>query len=278
MKKLFLSALFISIASITTFSQGLWQSGTSNDVVYTLRKVGINTSLPQYNLDVAGSSHAFNSYTDSLSQALSMKAKTAQFDFMLALTANIDNLSVSLDATIKGKLFTNNIYAQDIIAKSIDAEKYLLKGNPFPVSPWKTEPDGSISFNGQVLVKRLDASEGISIGNFKFKNGGSVLPPAPIKDTISSSYEIVLRSDAELLQLAANQVRVQQQLGVGKIPGAGVALDIVGDVKSTGSIGCTSLSSSSVTTNNAYVNGNLRLSNLSGSGDRVLFIDPNGNL
>src|SRR3990172_7739823 len=164
MKKLFLSALFISIASITTFSQGLWQSGTSNDVVYTLRKVGINTSLPQYNLDVAGSSHAFNSYTDSLSQALSMKAKTAQFDFMLALTANIDNLSVSLDATIKGKLFTNNIYAQDIIAKSIDAEKYLLKGNPFPVSPWKTEPDGSISFNGQVLVKRLDASEGISIG------------------------------------------------------------------------------------------------------------------
>src|SRR3989304_5606105 len=213
-----------------------------------------------------------------MGQALSMKAKTAQFDSMLALTANVDELSVSLDATIKGKLFTQNIDSKDIFANSVDAKNYFINGNPFPLIHWTINPDGSIQYTGQVLVKRLDASEGISIGNFKFKNGGSVLPPAPIKDTISSSYEIVLRSDAELLQLAANQVSVQQQLGVGKPPGAGVALDIVGDVKSTGSIGCTSLSSSSVTTNNAYVNGNLRLSNLSGSGDRVLFIDPNGNL
>jgi len=242
-------------------------------------RVGIGTDAPTAMLDVIG-----------MAQALSMKAKTAQFDFMLALTANVDELSVSLDATIKGKLFTQNIDSKDIFANSVDAKNYFINGNPFPLIHWTINPDGSIQYTGQVLVKRLDASEGISIGNFKFKNGGSVLPPAPIKDTISSSYEIVLRSDAELLQLAANQVSVQQQLGVGKPPGAGVALDILGDVKSTGNISAgQTISSDKVIANNiqAYgiqtqgdiqANGNLRSLSLSGTGDRQMLVDPNGNL
>ena len=216
-------------------------------------------------------------------------------------------------------------------------------------SQWATNPlDSSLSFNGNVFVKNLNATEGISIGSFRFSNGG-ILPVPVIRDTIRSPHEIVVRSGAEKLSLAANQVEAQQQLGVGKTPGAGVALDVNGSIQATGNISSTSITTAQLTINGGSVradtlrannslsvnhslllakentnnyaevstidanvalvlqkdstgsgvgigitpyageklsvsgnvgieNGNLRLSNLSGTGDRQVVVDASGNL
>jgi len=156
--------------------------------------IGIANSNPQYPLDVNGRTKLrFNVYCDSL-------------------------------------LYSSNLVVNNSIQTStIDAQVYLVNGTPAVFSQWTTFSPNSIAFNGDVYVNTLNAQSGISIGNFKFKNGS--LPPQ--RDTIRSDRMVTFIADKSI-EFKADTVRFSDKVGIGKQPTA--ALDVNGDVAISGTM------------------------------------------
>jgi hypothetical protein len=156
--------------------------------------IGISNANPQYPLDVNGRTKLrFNVYCDSL-------------------------------------LYSSNLVVNNSIQTStIDAHVYLVNGSPAVFSQWITLSPNSIAFNGDVYVNSLNAQSGISIGNFKFKNGS--LPPQ--RDTIRSDRMVTFIADKSI-EFKADTVRFADKVGIGKQPTA--ALDVNGDVAISGTM------------------------------------------
>jgi hypothetical protein len=156
--------------------------------------IGISNANPQYPLDVNGRTKLrFNVYCDSL-------------------------------------LYSSNLVVNNSIQTStIDAHVYLVNGSPAVFSQWTTLSPNSIAFNGDVYVNTLNAQSGISIGNFKFKNGA--LPPQ--RDTIRSDKMVSFVADKSI-EFRADTVRFADKVGIGKQPTA--ALDVNGDVAISGTM------------------------------------------
>ncbi|GAB4201402.1 MAG: hypothetical protein Fur0023_05820 [Bacteroidia bacterium] len=180
--------------------------------------VGINTANPQYVLDVNGRAKLrYNVYCDSLLQASHL----------------IVNYSIQ--------------------TSTIDAQVYLLNGQPAVFSQWTSISPNAIAFNGDVYVNTLNAQSGISIGNFRFKNGATAFQ----RDTIKSDKMVSVVADKSI-EFRADTVRFAEKVGIGKQPL--VALDVNGDVA---------------------VSGSLKVGNLAATQDSVLkvvVVDNSGNL
>ena len=110
-------------------------------------------------------------------------------------------------------------------------------------SQWTTNPDSSISFNGKVFVKSLNAVKVISIGHFQFSNGGDIEPPpTPIRDSISTPNEMVLKSEANAISMSADTVRLKPSVG-----GQGL-FDVQGNIVASGNISSDAITSNSIQT------------------------------
>ncbi|GIV28635.1 MAG: hypothetical protein KatS3mg027_2449 [Bacteroidia bacterium] len=156
--------------------------------------VGIGNSNPQYVLDVSGRTKLrYNVYCDSLLQA------------------------------------SHLIVSNSIQTSTIDAHQYLLNGQPAVFSQWTSISPNAIAFNGDVYVNTLNAQSGISIGNFRFKNGA--LPPQ--RDTIRSDRMVSFVAEKSI-EFRADTVRFAEKVGIGKQPL--VALDVNGDVAVSGKV------------------------------------------
>lgn len=182
--------------------------------------VGIANSNPQYVLDVSGRAKLrYNVYCDSLLQT----------SYLIA------NYSIQ--------------------TSTIDAHQYLLNGQPAVFSQWTSISPNAIAFNGDVYVNTLNAQSGISIGNFKFKNGA--LPSQ--RDTIKSDRMVSIVAEKSI-EFKADTVRFADRVGIGKQPAGNVALDVNGDVA---------------------VSGGLKVGNLQAFQDsimKVVVVDNAGNL
>ncbi|MFH1320193.1 MAG: hypothetical protein ABII90_06000 [Bacteroidota bacterium] len=123
--------------------------------------------------------------------------------------------------------------ADTIVSGSINSGQYLLNGSPLTGSQWinsgsdiyfsggnvgininnpqyPLHVDGNAVVTGSVGAQDLYVQNTINIGDFKFKNGGIVpVPPATVKDSISSSKEIVIRSEAEKIELSSDTVLIK---------------------------------------------------------------------
>lgn len=140
---------------------------------------------------------------------------------------------------------------------TIDNGQIRINGNPLHQSQWSTNPDSSLSFNGNIFVKNLNASESINIGTFRFSNGGANPLPVII-DSIRTPFPMTISSGANQIRLDADTLRLGDRVAIDPSPIAGNArLSVQGDIQAS---------------------GNLRLSNLSGTGDRHVIVDANGNL
>ncbi|GIV28647.1 MAG: hypothetical protein KatS3mg027_2461 [Bacteroidia bacterium] len=156
--------------------------------------IGINTTNPQYVLDVNGRTKLrYNVYCDSLLQASHL----------------IVNYSIQ--------------------TSTIDAHVYLLNGQPAVFSQWTGISPNAIAFNGDVYVNTLNAQSGISIGNFRFKNGATAFQ----RDTIKSDRMVSVVADKSI-EFRADTVRFAEKVGIGKQPL--VALDVNGDVAVSGKV------------------------------------------
>ncbi|MCX8144037.1 MAG: hypothetical protein N3F62_07225 [Bacteroidia bacterium] len=156
--------------------------------------IGINTANPQYVLDVNGRTKLrYNVYCDSLLNASQL------------------------------------VVQQDIQTNTINAQQYLLNGQPAVFSQWTSISPNAIAFNGDVYVNTLNAQSGISIGNFRFKNGA--LPPQ--RDTIRSDRMVSFVAEKSI-EFRADTVRFAEKVGIGKQPL--VALDVNGDVAVSGKV------------------------------------------
>jgi len=157
-------------------------------------KIGIGITSPQYLLDVNGQSKfRFNVFCDSLLQCSQL------------------------------------VVHQDIQATTINAQNYLVNGQPAVFSQWTSISPTTIGFNGDVYVKSLNAQDYVSIGNFKFRNGST----APERDTIRSDKMVSFVADKSI-EFRADTVRFTDKVGIGKRPV--VALDINGDAAVSGKI------------------------------------------
>ncbi len=156
--------------------------------------VGIANSNPQYVLDVSGRAKLrYNVYCDSLLQT----------SYLIA------NYSIQ--------------------TSTIDAHQYLVNGQPAVFSQWTSISPNAIAFNGDVYVNTLNAQSGISIWNFKFKNGA--LPSQ--RDTIKSDRMVSIVAEKSI-EFKADTVRFADRVGIGKQPAGNVALDVNGDVAVSG--------------------------------------------
>ncbi|GAB4209545.1 MAG: hypothetical protein Fur0023_21840 [Bacteroidia bacterium] len=156
--------------------------------------VGIGIANPQHVLDVNGRAKLrYNVYCDSLLQASQL----------------VVNYSIQ--------------------TSTVDAHVYLINGQPAVFSQWTSIPPNAIAFNGDVYVNTLNAQSGISIGNFKFRNGA--IPPQ--RDTIKSDRMVSFVADKSI-EFRADTVRFTDKVGIGKVPVA--ALDVNGDAVVSGKI------------------------------------------
>jgi len=207
--------------------------------------VGIGTSAPADKLHVAGTARMLDATVDNLIQALSVSAQSANFATAVVtgqFTAG--SLIVNGNATVSGQLTASTLAAQTI----------LQNGNPVQSSQWTTAPDGkSISYStGDVLVQNLGVAGVVSIGAFRFSNGGINPLPATI-DSISTPFAMSL-SSKQKINLDADKVAV-------------------------GTLASFDRTSTQLTvTGNIQASGNLRLSSLAGTGNRQVFVDANGNI
>ena len=181
-------------------------------------KIGIGITNPQYLLDVNGQSKfRFNVFCDSLLRCSQL------------------------------------VVHQDIQTTIINAQNYLVNGQPAVFSQWTSISPTTIGFNGDVYVKSLNAQDYVSIGNFKFRNGAT----APERDTIRSDKMVSFVADKSI-EFRADTVQFTDKVGIGKPPV--VALDINGD---------------------AAVSGTLKIGNLPITNDTMMNIvvaDNQGNL
>jgi hypothetical protein len=181
-------------------------------------KIGIGIANPQYLLDVNGQSKfRFNVFCDSLLRCSQL------------------------------------VVHQDIQTTTINAQNYLVNGQPAVFSQWTSISPTTIGFNGDVYVKSLNAQDYVSIGSFKFRNGAT----APERNTIQSDKMVSFVADKSI-EFRADTVRFTDKVGIGKRPV--VALDINGD---------------------AAVSGTLKIGNLPITNDTMMNIvvaDNQGNL
>jgi hypothetical protein len=207
-----------SVSDIAAQSQNWWRTigntpqptdflGTSNNSPLIIKTnnaermriasngfIGIGTTNPQYVLDVNGrTKFRFNVYCDSLLNASQL------------------------------------VVQQDIQTNTINAQHYLINGQPAVFSQWTSISPNAIAFNGDVYVNTLNAQSGISIGNFRFRNGA--LPPQ--RDTIRSDKMVSFVAEKSI-EFRADTVRFAEKVGIGKQPL--VALDVNGDVAVSGSL------------------------------------------
>ena len=166
---------------------------------------------------------------------------------------DFDGNDIFTTGNINGK---NAAISGQVTTTTLDAQIILQNGNPINQSQWTTNPDGSISFNGNVFVKNLGVSDVISIGNFKFSNGGAIPQPV-IKDSIRTPNQLVLASYAGVISMKADTLQMGDFTDIRPISPTQARLSVQGDIAAS---------------------GNLRLFNLSGSGERMVFVDGNGNL
>jgi len=143
----FFSPLLWRGAGGEALAQALWQpSGTSS--IYTMRKVGVNTSNPLYPLDVKGNVHSSNATFDSSATAMKMIAQQAQF----ATAVVTGNLSV----------------AGAVSAGSLSVNGNAVIGNQLSVN-------GNATINGQLSTNTITSSSGaINFGNNNLSTTGNV--------------------------------------------------------------------------------------------------------
>ena len=161
----FFSPLLWRGAGGEALAQALWQpSGTSS--IYTMRKVGVNTSNPLYPLDVKGNVHSSNATFDSSATAMKMIAQQAQF----ATAVVTGNLSVA-GAVSAGSLSVNgNAVISGQVAVGSSGSQLLLSGNTI------TSSTGNISFNGNNLTTtgNISAAGAVAAGSLSV-NGNAVI-------------------------------------------------------------------------------------------------------
>jgi len=182
------------------------------------------------------------------------------------------------------------------------------------------EVHGNSAFTGTVFVDRLAAQTSVTIGQFRFTNGAStpgaadsIRTPARLvveaqgsisyeTDTVrmgnvrfvstqsgtrvtgekslvlETAEELTLRSSAEKVSFDADTVVAKERVGIGRSPE--VALDVVGDIRASGSINANSLSISGTTSLTRLVTN--RIVPLPGDsiiyfGDSSILIVPDAN-
>jgi len=244
---------------------GLWQANGSS-IVYTNRFVGFGLNNPSERVEILGGFllHG-NAYIDSLLTALSVQTGglttgsllvtgNSQLNGLLNIgsTLILDGTNSSISSTTGTVDFLNSNITT---TGSINASQYLINGLPLISSQWTSsgsnifysggnvgintsnpsfslEVDGSAAITGTLFVDRIEAQSHISIGQFRFINGA--IQPGEA-DTIHSAARIVVRSESERIALKADTVTVKGRLGVG-VEKPVVALDVKGDIRSTGTI------------------------------------------
>ncbi|MBI3500618.1 MAG: hypothetical protein HY063_02400 [Bacteroidetes bacterium] len=279
MKKLFLSsviAITILSAAQNIIAQGTWVA-SGNNIVYTMRNVGINTASPAAPLDVNG-----------LINSLSMKAQNANFATAV-VTGNFSagSLNVSGNAAVNGSLSVasgqfsvgnisvNGTPANSSITSSSGiinfASNNLTTGGTISStnisslqneadtntshisnlqsaisnihsSQWSSNPDGSISFNGNVFVKNLGVANAVSIGSFRFSNGSNQIQPI-ITDSIRTPYAMALSSGGQKISLNADSVSVGNSVRVDN-----GQLNVAGNISASGNISSGTLTAGSIVT------------------------------
>jgi len=219
-KRLIIAALgtIFSVSMMFSQSQNWWRTngntpqstdylGTSNNSPLIIKTnnvermriapngfIGIGTTNPQYVLDVNGRTKLrYNVYCDSLLNASQL------------------------------------VVQQDIQTNTINAQQYLVNGQPAVFSQWTSISPNAIAFNGDVYVNTLNAQSGISIGNFRFKNGATAFQ----RDTIKSDKMVSFVAEKSI-EFRADTVRFAEKVGIGKQPL--VALDVNGDVAVSGKV------------------------------------------
>jgi len=299
---LLLTAAFFS-TNVHAQGGGLWQANGSL-IVFTNRDVGIKTDSPTNDFDVNGSFRSRSAFIDSVlntwqiivADALSVGGNlsvsgNSQLNGLVnvgsALTLDGTNSSIS-STTGTVDFLNSNITTTG----SINASQYLINGFPLTNSQWTSsgsnifysggnvgintsnpslplEVDGSAAITGTLFVDRIEAQSNISIGQFRFINGATQPGQA---DTIRSAAEIVMRSETERIALKADTVTVKERLGVG-VEKPTVALDVAGDIRTTGSLTAKTLNVSGAVFDSLDVNGEAHINGILTVGPSSIVLD-----
>jgi hypothetical protein len=120
---------------------------------------------------------------------------------------------------VAGTVKANKLEVAEMVnAQTVNASKYQdLNGNPLETSQWKTAPNGSISFSGDVGIGTTDPGEKLDVGGTvnatQYKQNGSPL--------VSSQWS----------GTANGPISFSGDVGIGTTGPPGAKLDVAGTVK-----------------------------------------------
>lgn len=253
-------------------------------------------------INIDGNTSSIISTTDSLNFGSNHLRTTGTFranDITAINALNGASLGISGNAAVNGQLSTNNITStsgqidfgnnnltttgnisssniaalqtsadtQQVQITNLSAGQSVLSSriDSIQPSPWAVDPKGNISFNGNVSVRQLNATDAINIGTFRFSNGGNQ-PPPNIIDSIRTPYAINISSGAQQISLDAGNVSVSNFVTFTS-PGAinqpsppsnlGGQLNVSGNISAGGNIASATLTSTAIQTQQLNIGTNV---------------------
>ena len=248
--------------------ENYWKIDQSTNHLYTLTpgNVGIGTQTPVMKLDVNGDAvvrgylyvnngviigkkiDSKSVYSDTLEVSEKMRAnevvsKIMYSDSLDAIKINTENIEASKEAKIGSELILDGLNSQifsnsglidfkntnlkttgDITANRINAT--TLHVDSLNVSNVNTTAD--IVTTGNIYARRIYAEKSVSVGNFTFKNGGTVIGPG--KDTIKTENRMAIVSEANSIRMVSDTVIMNDRLAIGR-EYAEYSLDVAGNAR-----------------------------------------------
>jgi hypothetical protein len=248
--------------------QNYWKIDQTTQHLYTLTpgNIGIGTQTPAMKLDVNGDAvvrgylyvnngviigkkiDSRSVYSDTLEVSEKMRAneltsKIMYSDSLDAIKVNVENLAASIEAKIGTALvldgLNSEIYSNsglidfkntnlkttgNISANRINAVSFHV--DSLTVSNVNTTAD--IITTGDIYARRIFAEKSVSVGNFTFKNGGTV--SAPGKDTIKTENRMAIVSEANSIRMVSDTVIMSDRVAIGR-ENAEYSLDVAGNAR-----------------------------------------------